>query len=62
MCGMYNKAVAVVTGAHRWMNVRSRLSTEEPETFGDVGGLMSVNTDSAHPKLYLHLSVQHTNM
>lgn len=54
--------VAVETRAHRRVNVRSRLSTEERETFGDVGGLMSVNTDSAHPKLHLDLSAQHTNM
>lgn len=54
--------VAVVTRAHRHVNVRSRLSTEERETFGNVGGLMSVNTESAHLKLYLDLSAQHTNM
>lgn len=55
--------VAVVTGAHRRVNVCSpRLTAEEQETFRDVGGLMSVTTDSAHAKLYLDLSVQHTNM
>lgn len=55
--------VAVVTGAQRGVNVCSpRLTAEERETFREVGGLMSVTTDSAHAKLYLDLSAQHTNM